>query len=563
MWRILGLFLLSTPALAFDLIPIWESSKGEHKKELSASFPVKPHLKAEDFKSDGWYVRATIEVREGSGPLVFSAGDSSIEHDGSPGRVALRTPASDEIEVKITAAGEAPIAWGDLALERYHRHPTAQLFGKANGRLGPDQLSSGALGFVGITEHEHRAFSILSVTEGGPASAAGMHIGDLVTAVEGKPLASSSIAPGWEWFEESHEASLGRAIEAALKAKRDSITLTVERAKRSYDLRLALSFPAEWSEGFPLTGELADALYADLVGWTLRNQKKTGTWQGTDAVNPAVGGLALLGAGKLEESKRALEYLRKKTPEPSKMTGLAYWQISFQGMFFCEHYLATQDESVLGWIEEAALWLPTTTHECKWGMQAFGHGPDGLPYGNKGLMAPAAHLLVFDALARKCGIESRIWEHIEEYVKHSWASPEIGGRGAMGYNASYRDEHEFWSRSGLVAMATALRGEKGRMRELQCLIMAEKHPWMFNSHAYGEPGAALGLMGLAVAHRESFDEVLPHYGWRFLNAWEPGHGLRYSTPHMGAPYMGAESIMNLAYTAMFSVRHGGLVITGK
>ena len=65
-----------------------------------------------------------------------------------------------------------------------------------------------------------------------------------------------------------------------------------------------------------------------------------------------------------------------------------------------------------------------------------------------------------------------------------------------------------------------------------------------------------------MAHRPSFDAILPQWRWRFLCAWEPGFGLRYSTPHMGAPYMGGESILNLSYAVLFSARHGGLVITG-
>ncbi|MFT7680050.1 MAG: hypothetical protein ACI8QC_004056 [Planctomycetota bacterium] len=92
--------------------------------------------------------------------------------------------------------------------------------------------------------------------------------------------------------------------------------------------------------------------------------------------------------------------------------------------------------------------------------------------------------------------------------------------------------------------------------------MEERHPWMLNSHAYGEPGAALGLLSLAVASPEALERILPQWRWRFLCAWEPGYGLRYSTPHMGAPYMGAESVINLAYLMLFATENDGLVIAG-
>jgi len=524
---------------------------------------VPAHGKADQFDAAGWYARATVEL-EGEGTLTARRGEAEAQVSGGPGLLELYLPAElvgEGLTLELRGSGKAAA----LAVERFHAAPTRKLVGKANGHLGPDLLACGSLGFTALTEHQHRAFSILAVRADGPAARAGLAVGDLVVAVEGVPLDPSSIAPGWAWFERSHEARLGRALEAAWGEGRGALSLTVWRAGPPEDLTLSFEFPAALDDGFPLEGELADALYADLIGWTVANQRKNGGWPGTDAVNPMLGGLALLGTRDpvhREAIERCVEFVRSKNPEPSKMKGLAYWPLSFTGMLFCELHLAGGGDAVLPWVQEAIDWLPTTTHECKWGMQAFGHGPSGLPYDNKALMACTAHLLVFDALARKCGIEAGVWEHIREYVVHSWSDPEAGGHGAMGYNASYKDKGEFWSRSGLTAMAAALRGESGSMRERLCVIMAERHPWMLNSHAYGEPGAALGLAGLAVAHPPSFDAVLPQWRWRFLCAWEPGFGLRYSTPHMGAPYMGGESILNLSYAMLFSARHGGLVMTG-
>jgi hypothetical protein len=557
--------LLFLPLLcSFDRLGIPKgkgSASLEEPHVVTVSAP--DHGKADKFDAAGWYARVTVEL-EGEGTLVARRGEATARAAGGPGRLALHLPAEllgEGLTLELTGTGPA----SGLAVERFHHAPTRKLVGKANGHLGPDLLASGALGFTGLTEHKHRAFSILDVRADGPAARAGLAVGDLVVAVEGAPLAPSSIAPGWDWFERSHEATLGRALEAAWGAGRDSLTLTVWRDGATEELTLTFTFPAALDGGFPLEGPLAAALHADLLRWTVAHQRDNGSWPGTDAVNPMLGGLALLGTrdpAHVPAIERCVAFLRKKNPKPSEMSGLAYWPLSFQGMLFCELYLARGDEDLLPWIEEAAAWLPTTTHTCKWGMQAFGHGPSGLPYDNKALMACTAHLLVFDALARRCGVESRVWEHIQEYVVHSWSDPEAGGHGAMGYNGSYKDKNEFWSRSGLTAMATALRGESGTMRERLCVIMEERHPWMLNSHAYGEPGAALGLMGLAVAHPPSFEAVLPLYRWRFLNAWEPGFGLRYSTPHMGAPYMGGESILNLSYAVLFSAARGGLVITG-
>jgi len=563
---------------------------GEGRLAASIAVPAAPA--ADKVDPGGWFGLVSMHaVGESSGGTlrlrVLAAGStvplaerewtvSELETVGGQPRLwvpaelfSARAGSSVRLELTATAAGAFRI--DDLVLQRFHRQPARRLVGKANGKLGPDLLGIGALGFTGLTEHMGSAFSILAVDEGGAAGRAGLANGDVIIAVDGVALPSSSIAPGWDWFERSHEAVLGRGIEAALEAGRDRLGVTALRPIdgggdfERLDLELALPFDEPPGARFPLAGALSSELRDDLIGWVTKNQKKNGSWPGTGAVNPAMCGLALLGTRDVAHGpaiRQCVDWVLAQNPKPSEMRGLAYWTISFHGMFLAEYFLASGDERVVPWIREALTWLPSTTHESKWGMQAFGHGPDGLPYDNKALMACTAHLLVFDALGRRCGVDSRVWEHIEPYVVHSWSDPAQEGHGGMGYNASYKDKGEFWSRSGLVALAAALRGERGAMREGLCLFMGERHPWMLNSHAYGEPGAALGLVSLAVAHRPTFDEILPQWRWRFLAAWEPGFGLRYSTPHMGAPYMGAEAIINPSYALLMAVENRGLVMTG-
>jgi len=381
------------------------------------------------------------------------------------------------------------------------------------------------------------------------------------------PLWDSSLEPGVEWFERSHEAICGRAVLDAQARRKDRgrVNLTVLRTGglASIDVRLPLTGALE--EKFP-GGEGAEkALYADLLKWTKEHQKNDGTWPGQVEVNTSIATLALLATRDLAckpAIDKAIDALLKRNPDPTKIGGFTYWPLAFQGILFCEYYLATGKSQVLDWIRAACEWLPTTTHECKWGMQAFGHGPDGLPYEDKALMAPAAHLLVFDALARKCKVNSLIWEHIEKYVLHSWSDPSQGGHGGMGYNASYKDKDEFWSRTGLTALSLHLRGDRKEMQAALSGFMKQRHQWMLNSHAYGEPGGALGLLSLAVVDPSAFAEVMPQWRWRFMNAWEPGYGLRYSTPHMGSPYMGEDEILNPAYALVLGLRTPGLAMLG-
>lgn len=591
--------LLSTIALA---VPLAVAARPDALTEVPAApatarsgalitLPAAPEH--DGLAPDGWFLRVEFDVPapgsdftltltpgapDGGAPTTLEIPRESLTSiRGSDllrasARVTDLGPAAGSGDLRVHLGGRRAGDAARVTVTRHHTSPTRKLIGKANGHLGPDQLDCGMLGFVALTEHQHTALSILDVRADSPAAAAGLRPGDLITAVQGEALPPSSIAPGWEWFRESHEAVLGRAIEAALGTEANAITLTVESevddaiTVRDIALRLPIEGPVD--PGFPFTGDLGERLHADLVRWTVEHQRPNGSWPGTDAVNPSLGALALLGTGDEEHSDRiarAVEYLLRKAPKASDMRGLAYWQISFQGILFAELQLASDapDERLLPWIEDAVTWLPTTTHESKWGTQAFGHGPDGLPYDDKALMAPTAHLLVLDALARRCGLESRIWEHVEPYVRHSWSDPTDGGHGAMGYNGSYRDKGEFWSRTGLVALAEVLRGGDVEMTPHLCVLMEERHPWMLNSHAYGEPGAALGLLSLAVVKPEAFAAILPQYRWRFLCAWEPGHGLRYTTPHMGAPYMGGESIVNLSYLTLFAAREKGLAIAGR
>jgi len=562
---------------------------GEGRLVARVTVPAAPA--PEKVPSGGWFGLVTIDdagtegqgsldlaayAAEGSVPLVKET--FATEQVSDRGRVRVLIPAADfaplagsSLRLELSGRGPVQLRLDDLTVQRFHVAPTKKLVGKANGKLGPDLLGIGAFGFTGLTEHHGNAFSILDVGKEGPAARAGLKKGDVVVDLEGEPLPSSSIAPGWEWFRESHEAMFGRAIESALFEGRREVKVTVLRPDaggatfETLELSLEVPFTTAPGERFPLAGTLAGELRADLIGWTARNQKEDGSWPGTGAVNPAMAGLALLGTHDpryAEQIRRCVDWILARNPKPSEMKGLAFWTIAFHGMFLAEYHLASGDERVLPWITEALEWLPSTTHESKWGMQGFGHGPDGLPYGNKGLMAPCAHLLVFDALGRRCGVDSKVWEHIEPYVVHSWSDPDKEGHGGMGYNASYKDKGEFWSRTGLVALAAALRGDTGRMHLPLCLFMGERHPWMLNSHAYGEPGAALGLVSLAVAHRPTFEEILPQWKWRFLAAWEPGFGLRYSTPHMGAPYMGGEAIINPSYALLMAVENRGLVMTG-
>jgi hypothetical protein len=273
----------------------------------------------------------------------------------------------------------------------------------------------------------------------------------------------------------------------------------------------------------------------------------------------------MLGTGdKKHENQagKAVEWSLAKFDTPDKHGNLGFWGGAYMGILYAEWHLRTGDERVLPHLDAMRDWAYDGRHPSAWQVPALGHGPDGLPYGQKALVAPACHLLVFEALAMRCGMKSRLWEMLMPYMEMAWSDPKDGGHGALGYNRSYKDLGEFWSRSGLFAMTCHLRGERPDMRDAMTRIMTERHPWIRNSHAYGEPGGGLGLLGLQLAAPESYAAVIRDYAWWFSLAWQPGYGLKFTQPHMGAPYMGEDDLFNVVYALVLQSPKRNLHLTG-
>lgn len=527
-------------------------------------------------ESDGEVrVRLTREVPAESRRRL--AGQGRTRGEGWTGRLLLQAPSETlepgtwTLEVRVT--GDAPVLLDDLSLVRVPTHPAEMHFAKSNGKNGPDRLLSGALGFTGHAANDHAPLPVKAVRAGGPAAAAGLTPGDLILAIDGEVLRPSSARPGWHWFERGHEARLARAVAAAhargatTGSKNERVRLEILREGTTRTLELPLAVRPALPETFPFGEGSAGAFEKDLIRYVRENQKPDGSWSidGNAWIQTTFGGLALLGHRDPQDARAieaaALWYLRR-FPDAESLGNLGYWAAGYGGIFLTEYYLASGDVRVRPWIERALEWVSGGYHTTKWKYAGLGHGPNGIPYGNKALIAPASHLLVFEALAVKAGWPSAIRERLDTYLKATWSDPADGGHGAMGYNPSYRDQGEFWSRTGLCSLAMTLRGEDETMRAGMTAVMERRHAWMRNSHAYGYPGASWGLIGLARADLEAFRRVMSEWRSIYGGMWEPGFGLRVSEAHMGSPYMGREGLVNLTTAALLSVRRQGLVMTG-
>ncbi|MEZ5302720.1 MAG: discoidin domain-containing protein [Verrucomicrobiales bacterium] len=472
-----------------------------------------------------------------------------------------------KVVIQIGAEEGAPVV-AAVSVARVHEKPSGKLFGRSNGGLGPDKLGCGALGFDALTEHGQRLLTAMAVRPDSPASRAGLREGDIIAEINNAPLPENDLAPGWRWLAQSHEATLGHAIAAAYAPDRKpefrgAVRLTVLRGGKPEHLTLTAAQPGALG-GMEPDGAAAKALHADLIAYLVREQRADGSW-GDSPIRTALGALALLATrdtGHAPRIKSAVDWMLNRYPNAEDFGNLGFWFCGYAGILYGEYHLATGDPRVLPRMEAMLEWPMTGLHTSKWNTPALGHGPSGLPYGQKALVAPAIHLLVFESLAQRCGLKSRIWEALAPYMESAWSDPAQGGHGAMGYNASYKDLEEFWSRSGLFAAACLIRGERADMAEAMGKVMRERHPWIRNSHAYGEPGGALGLVGLHAADPAAYRDVLAQYAWWFHLAWEPGYGLRFTTPHMGAPYMGEDELLAAGYGVALAAHRRSLHLTG-
>ena len=218
-----------------------------------------------------------------------SRGGKTIARGPPAERLWLRIPAKllashagETLTIRLAVSGKGRVVIDDFHFDLFHREPGRALVGKPNGKNGPDLLASGMLGFLALTEHMGTAFSLLEVRKGGPAEKAGLQRSDLVVAVEGTPLVASSLAPGLPWFERSHEATLGRAIERALANSQKHVRLTVLRANAKgktvrKDLKVKLPTTTGFADSFPFDDPLAAEMRADTIRWIVDNQKPNGS----------------------------------------------------------------------------------------------------------------------------------------------------------------------------------------------------------------------------------------------------------------------------------------------
>ena len=472
-----------------------------------------------------------------------------------------------KIRVEINVESKRYVVVDNVHLIMVPEFATMKMRGKANGVLGPDLLGAGSYGFQGLMVHHLPVLPVIEVTAESPAAKAGLRKTDLIVGVNDRFLPAGNVDPGFAWFQNSHEALLGRAAANAYESKtqqreKGRVKLNVLRGDELVDLNLKLRLPHQIGrDDFLVNPDSLSKLNEDLIAQVVKTQSANGSWK-NNPIHTCLGGLALLSTHDQKHAasiKAAANFLMESQAEPGN--GF-YWHPAFAGIFLCEYYLATGDERTLPVVERMLGMMGSAFHTSKWGTETFGHGPKGLPYGNKSLVAVMVHVMLFEELAKRCGLESKIYERLVPYLESAWSDPADGGHGALGYNASYKDLNEFWSRSGILSLALHLKNARPDMQTAMTQVMYERHPWFRNSHAYGEPGGLLGLLGLAQVNPQYYQETISRYRWWFALAWQPGDGLSFTIPHMGAPYMEGPILINNGYAIVTNLHKKTLQITG-
>jgi hypothetical protein len=183
----------------------------------------------------------------------------------------------------------------------------------------------------------------------------------------------------------------------------------------------------------------------------------------------------------------------KKYQKPDDYGNLGFWSGAYAGILYSEWHLATGDKSVLKNLTALRDWAVNGQHPSAWDVPALGHGPERSCPTAKG-----------PRRARLPPAGVRGARHaLRDEIRHLGTADALHGNGLVrseGPAATARSATTAPTRTprnsgrapDLFAMAAHLRGERPDMRDAMTGFMRARHPWIRNSHAYGEPGGALG-----------------------------------------------------------------------
>ena len=284
-------------------------------------------------------------------------------------------------------------------------------------RGGADDWNLGLLGATGQPLPDGKGIRVAELHSGGPAAQGGLHPGDEIVALAGRPFGKR----------DDPIYTLVEAIEAVTAGKTPLLPLTVMRAGRPEQVKVPLPALGKHAAACPKGCERCQKMVAESLQWLLRQQRADGAFasslggQNGHVAVTALAGLALLATGSTpgegphaDALRKAVEYVVARGGVEDAM-GLGRGGDGAKGNWNQVNWSCGYAGLFLGIVHRRA---PTPTLEAKLGTLAqtiaanqeasggWAHGPGGpnaLNYLELEIMSN--YCLAALGLARQAGVE--------------------------------------------------------------------------------------------------------------------------------------------------------------
>ena len=426
----------------------------------------------------------------------------------------------------------------------------------------------GPLGARGEVLAGSEEITVLDVAKGSPAAQAGLARADVIVAIDDavppKHVRTLEVLDG-------PMRALGDAIDRAERTG-EALRLAVRRGRECRDLSITLARRGSLdpidagAEG--KAGQFYDGICRDL----LRSQCEDGSWRartGDDATRyvTALCGLALLGRGD-PSHRDALAKVATFLAGPDRRgtvsadllqpAGLSNWHITMSGIFLAEYVLATGERQ----------WLPTLQHLCDCMAERqtengrYGHGIQ-VGYGGKGFNIINTHAHLLWALAERagCRIDSDAWSRsLAEIIAST------GDNGGVRYWTLQTGYWDAAARTGQMALALALRGERPELAAKMAAYLAAHSRRMREAHAMGSIGMIFGTLALRRLDRSAWAAHLHRWRWYLDLMRLPDDSAGYvggKRNNGGDHYLREEHVANAIAGLMFASARGHLHLSGN
>ncbi|MBI1372583.1 MAG: hypothetical protein GC159_07455 [Phycisphaera sp.] len=395
---------------------------------------------------------------------------------------------------------------------------------KADAQKAGLTFPMGAIGGHGFVPYGATEMTVTQLNASAPGAACGLKIGDVIVAANGVkfPPHNQNVGAGGD----GPPRVLGDQIEISESRSdgNNAIELTVKRGGTETKVAVKLPRQPALSATWPYDCAKSEA-YLDGICRYLAATQNGGHWRtgyggGADYTTTAWAGLTLLGSGdsKYDENvKQVVEYLRK-----GGMNG-SNWAKFYTGVFLCEYYLATQDESVIPLIKMRVDKL--VENQGKEGKEAgrFGHGGATITYDGGGLNIVTSGVMWFWAMARQCGVEvpQEAWDR-----SMNWLKACTGRGGGVGYSWA-SDDHQGHGRTSQTLLAAYVADVEPDLRKRWAGWLKNNSKSARENHAFTLPGMGPAFAALAATDPDGFRAYMDEWRWYFTLNRQPDFAADY------------------------------------